>query len=132
MRSGHVRLRPGLIDEDEASRVYLRLMPFPPGAAACDVGAVLLCCEDDFFKANPLAAQKPSKRVAGGHDISFSQLSQKSVQRQNRILGKPGQQPIAFALEQERAPATDPPGHRISCRTGPLRSASSTWRRSSG
>jgi hypothetical protein len=45
----HVRLGPGLVDEDEAGWIDLRLMPLPPGAAARDVRAILLAGEDGFF-----------------------------------------------------------------------------------
>src|SRR5690606_33605580 len=41
----HVRLGPGLIDEDETGGIDLRLMASPPRAAARDVRAILLARE---------------------------------------------------------------------------------------
>ena len=49
MGAGHVGLRPGLIDEDETGRIDFRLVPSPPGAAACDVRTILLGREHGFF-----------------------------------------------------------------------------------
>lgn len=48
-RARHVRFGPGLIDEDEAGGINLCLVFFPAEAAASDVGAVLLGCEQGFF-----------------------------------------------------------------------------------
>ena len=45
----HVGLGPGLIDEDEAGRVNLSLMPFPACPSARDVGPVLLAGQQRFF-----------------------------------------------------------------------------------
>jgi hypothetical protein len=42
MGADHVGLGPGLIDEDEAGRINLSLMPFPACPSARDVGPVLL------------------------------------------------------------------------------------------
>lgn len=42
MGAGHVGLRPGFVDEDHALWVYPALDPSPAGAAADDVGPVLL------------------------------------------------------------------------------------------
>jgi hypothetical protein len=45
----HVGLGPGLIDEDEAGRINLSLMPFPACPSARDVGPVLLAGQQRFF-----------------------------------------------------------------------------------
>jgi hypothetical protein len=45
----HVGLGPGLIDEDEAGRINLSLMPFPACSSARDVGSVLLGGQQRFF-----------------------------------------------------------------------------------
>jgi hypothetical protein len=47
--ANHVGLSPGLIDEDEASRINLSLMPFPACSSARDVGPVLLGGQQRFF-----------------------------------------------------------------------------------
>jgi hypothetical protein len=46
---GHVGLGPGLVDEDQASRVKPALMLLPPGAPSGDVGAILLAGVQAFF-----------------------------------------------------------------------------------
>ena len=45
----HVGLSPGLIDEDEAGRINLSLMPFPACSSARDVGPVLRGGQQRFF-----------------------------------------------------------------------------------
>lgn len=49
MGTGHVGLRPGLIDEDETGRFDFRLVPSPPSAAARDIRTILLSREHGFF-----------------------------------------------------------------------------------
>jgi hypothetical protein len=49
MGADHVGLGPGLIDEDEARRINLCLMPFPACPSARDVGPVLLGWQQRFF-----------------------------------------------------------------------------------
>ena len=49
MGADHVGLGPGLIDEDEAGRINLSLMPFPACPSARDVGPVLLGRQQRFF-----------------------------------------------------------------------------------
>jgi hypothetical protein len=45
----HIRLGPGLIDEDEPRGIDFRLVFFPLRAAPGDVGPVLLACDRGFF-----------------------------------------------------------------------------------
>ena len=45
----HVGLRPGLVDEHEASRIKLALMQLPSGAPAGDVRPILLAGAQAFF-----------------------------------------------------------------------------------
>ena len=45
----HGRLRPGLIDEDQALRLDPALMLNPLGAPPCDVGAIPFAGDDGFF-----------------------------------------------------------------------------------
>lgn len=49
MGTGHVGLRPGLIDEDQTGGFDFRLVPSPPGAATRDIRAILLRREHGFF-----------------------------------------------------------------------------------
>ena len=49
VRARHVRLDPGLVDEDEPFRVNLGLMPLPARALARHVGAALLAGAQAFF-----------------------------------------------------------------------------------
>jgi hypothetical protein len=49
MRAGHVGLRPGFIDEDQASGINAALVALPPLALAGDVGAILLGGVQGFF-----------------------------------------------------------------------------------
>jgi hypothetical protein len=53
----HVGLGPGLIDEDEAGRIDLRLMALPPSATSCDVRAILLA-GDNVFPASGVSASR--------------------------------------------------------------------------
>lgn len=46
---GHVRLHPGLIDEDQRHRVDPALMPLPPLAAAVHIGAFALIGDQRLF-----------------------------------------------------------------------------------
>src|SRR4029077_5844387 len=47
--AGHIGLGPGLVDEDQASRIKVPLVLLPLDAPAGDVGAVLLRGEQAFF-----------------------------------------------------------------------------------
>ena len=58
MRAGHVGLRPGLIDEDQARRVNASLVMLPSLALAGDVGAALLGgVQGVFFHMSPSEAR---------------------------------------------------------------------------
>jgi hypothetical protein len=49
VRTGHVGLHPGLVDEDQSLWVNLVLVLFPLQAPARDVGPVLLAGAQAFF-----------------------------------------------------------------------------------
>jgi hypothetical protein len=49
VRAGHVGLRPGLVDEDQALGINASLMAPPPGPLARDVGPLLLGGAQSFF-----------------------------------------------------------------------------------
>jgi hypothetical protein len=49
MRAGHVGLRPGLIDEDQALGINASLIAPPSGALSRDVGTLLLGGAQGFF-----------------------------------------------------------------------------------
>jgi hypothetical protein len=49
MGADHIGLGPGLINEDEAGRINLSLMPFPACSSARDVGPVLFGGQQRFF-----------------------------------------------------------------------------------
>jgi hypothetical protein len=47
--AGHVGLRPGLVDEDQALGINAPLMPSPAGPLTSDVGSLLLGGAQGFF-----------------------------------------------------------------------------------
>jgi hypothetical protein len=49
MRAGHVGFGPGLVDEDQPSRIKPALIGFPARAPSGDVGTILLGGEQCFF-----------------------------------------------------------------------------------
>ena len=59
----HVGLDPGLVDENQTSRIETGLPRSPASPPASDVGAPLLKREQRFFEAQPLAAQERPHRV---------------------------------------------------------------------
>jgi len=59
MGTGHVGLDPGLVDEDQASRIKPMLMASPPGTEPGDLGPILLARHQRFFEAEALAPEEP-------------------------------------------------------------------------
>ena len=49
MAARHRRVRAGLIDEHQQSRVKIGLPGLPKRTRECDIGPILLSCEDRFF-----------------------------------------------------------------------------------
>jgi len=78
--ANHVGLGPGLIDEDQASRVKPALMLPPPQSPPGDVGAVLFTGVQAFFERDPSLAKNALSSV-----LRFSPI----VGFENSLVGIP-------------------------------------------
>ena len=90
MAPRHVRLHPGLIDEDQPTWRQPALILLPARTPAGHVRPVLFGCVQAFFlNVMPCAFKEVPDRVVADHDAARRQLRPQRPQRQVRLLGKP-------------------------------------------
>jgi hypothetical protein len=78
-------LGPSFIDEDEAGRINLSLMPFPACPSARDVGPVLLGWQQRFFEAEALALEEPPDRANPDRNVAIREPLLDFAQSQIRL-----------------------------------------------
>ena len=103
----HVRLGPGLVDEDEARRIKPSLIFTPLLAPSGDRRPELLGGQHAFFEAQTLGVDKAPDLNIIDPDPSLSQLGHKTAQCE---VGRGSlQQPVAMRTRQDPRPASAHP-----------------------
>ena len=121
MAARHIGLGPGLINEDEAARIKLALIPLPLRSPLGDVGTILLAGVQAFFEADALVLEEVPDRIVADLDSALRQLGKQRPQRHIRLLSKTSQQPGAFSGKCIAPRPTHPSCRRATGRPEPLR-----------
>ena len=101
VRAGHIRLHPGLIDENQACRINLVLMLLPQLAPASDVRPILLAGVQCFFKAEARSVDDVPHREVAAPDTASRQFGQQCPQRQVGLLRQSRNNPLTLASQDE-------------------------------
>jgi hypothetical protein len=110
----HVGFGPGFVDEHKAGGINRRLARLPVLAPEGDVRPILFGRAKAFFERHALMLEKMPKSLIAHHQASVSQFLEKGAQRQVRLLGDPGEQPIPLARHEVRSAAAHPQRRRAS------------------
>ena len=92
----HVGLRPGLVDEDEASDGKVRLALALEGARGGDVRAILLAGVARFFEGEPLLRHEALHAAIARRELVFARQDESDLlPRQVGFAGDPLEQPLS-------------------------------------